>query len=466
MANQTAKEQELLELINRMRTNPEAELQILLGSSDKDIQAALSFFKVDLNTLKTQWSKLVKAAPLAWSGELNQAAAGHNDAMITANVQSHQVGSELDLGGRLKAAGYNFNSASENVYAYGKSLDHSHAGFAIDWGSTPTGIQNPTGHRNSIMDKNLREVGISVADSKAKPGELVITQNFGNRSALAKKGWLLGVAFQDTDRDNRYDAGEGLKDVQVKITDAKGISKTTTVGDAGGYQELLDPGQYQIDFIRNGEVVQSKTAAIDAAAPDNVKLDLVIPVVALTNTPTPQPSVSGAVAPATVAPLSESVSASSPESETSAPTPDFAGAIAGAPERNYANLNQDVATIEPVNGKSSYRLGDGYLATALRQNQESDKDEHLHDGSAHESYQDGYIYAPFVGTDGNKLQMSNSENFAFNLPDYVDDLLAGIKGIEQIQSLADRIDFGDVFSSSDIDRALFHFNPQIATRSK
>lgn len=43
MASPTAREQELLELINRMRIAPAAELDLLLNSSDPDIKIALDY---------------------------------------------------------------------------------------------------------------------------------------------------------------------------------------------------------------------------------------------------------------------------------------------------------------------------------------------------------------------------------------------------------------------------------------
>ena len=49
--NPTAREQELLEMLNRMRVNPAAELGILTQSSDPDVADALSFFDVDLAVL-------------------------------------------------------------------------------------------------------------------------------------------------------------------------------------------------------------------------------------------------------------------------------------------------------------------------------------------------------------------------------------------------------------------------------
>ena len=56
--NPTPREQELLEMLNRMRTNPQGELNILLHTKNKDVQDALSFFNVDLNVLAQQFAKL------------------------------------------------------------------------------------------------------------------------------------------------------------------------------------------------------------------------------------------------------------------------------------------------------------------------------------------------------------------------------------------------------------------------
>jgi hypothetical protein len=294
MANPTAREQELLELINRMRTAPAAELAILLNSSDPDVIIALNYFQVNRTTLAAQWSLLTPVAPLAWSSQLNDAATAHNQKMIMYDQQSHQVGVsdslgnftayEPDLGGRLTAANYNFTRGYENIYAYSKSIVHGNAGFAIDWGNATTG------HRDNMMSTDVREVGVAVTDENivsTSVGPLVITEDFGNRSALTGKAWLLGVAFQDTNKDSWYEAGEGLKDVQVTITGINGttINGTTTpivttVTTTGGYQELLNPGQYRVDFSRNGTVFSSKTTLINA---DNIKIDLVVPVLTRTD---------------------------------------------------------------------------------------------------------------------------------------------------------------------------------------
>ena len=66
----SAREQEMLEMLNRFRGNPAAELNLLIHSTDTHVNDALSFFNVDLKVLASQWSKLTPAPPLAWNAAL------------------------------------------------------------------------------------------------------------------------------------------------------------------------------------------------------------------------------------------------------------------------------------------------------------------------------------------------------------------------------------------------------------
>src|SRR5438094_2066830 len=118
----SAREQYLLELINRARVNPAAELPLLIHSSDPDVNTALSFFHVDLNLLMTQWSALTAEPPLAWNNDLATAALGHSQQMLAFDQQEHQLPGEPDLGTRITDAGYDFSDAGENIFAFGTSV--------------------------------------------------------------------------------------------------------------------------------------------------------------------------------------------------------------------------------------------------------------------------------------------------------------------------------------------------------
>jgi uncharacterized protein YkwD len=283
MLQPTAQTQELLELVNRIRRAPAAELDLLLNSGDPKIAQALQQFGVDRVRLAQQWSSLTAVAPVAWSAELTTSATGHNQQMIATDVQSHQIPGEKGIYDRAVAAGYVGTRIGENIFAYSESILFGHAGFAIDWGNDSNsigGIQNPAGHRDLLLSNNYREVGIAITaedNPNTSVGPLVITQDFGNRTALDRKAWLLGVAFQDLNGDSFYEAGEGVSGIDVEVRLASQPTSApiiVTTLDAGGYQALLDPGQYQVSFLKNKQLISSQNVAVDANAPSNVKVDL------------------------------------------------------------------------------------------------------------------------------------------------------------------------------------------------
>ncbi|HXG11885.1 MAG TPA: Calx-beta domain-containing protein, partial [Gemmataceae bacterium] len=270
--------QEMLELLNRMRLNPQAELNLILGANDPDVNRAIgpppAGFQVDLQRLAQQWATLVPAPPLAWHQALQRAALYHTLQMLAHDQQSHQLPGEPDLGQRLTAAGYNFSTAGENVFAYAFSIFYGHAGFAIDWGNGPGGIQDPPGHRNSMMNSAFREVGIGVIDGLPgkQTGPLLITQDFGNRFSLGNP-YLMGVVFNDANNSRYYEAGEGLAGVNVSITGPGGTVNTTTMS-AGGYQQQLAPGTYTVTFSGGGlPAPVMRTVTLTA---QNAKLDVVV----------------------------------------------------------------------------------------------------------------------------------------------------------------------------------------------
>jgi uncharacterized protein YkwD len=529
MANPTAQEQELLELINRMRQHPQEELQILLDAADPNnksydpaIKRALDDFKVNINTLKTQWSNLTAAvAPVAWASDLNQAATSHNQAMIQSDTQAHQVQSksdssgklivplEADLATRLTGVNYKYKLAEENIYAYGQSVLHTHAGFAIDWGNNPdgSGLQNPAGHRDAILSSQVREVGISITpenDPNTQVGSLVVTEDFGNRSALDKKAWLLGVAFQDLNKDGWYEAGEGLKDVQVKITGINGttFSHTINVADAGGYQELLDPGKYQVDFISGGKIVRTQTTSIDSEAPSNVKLDLVVPVdnlnLPVPSTPATQtttPAVN-TVTPATtqtldnpqqvIAPTTNLKTTSSASNLLDFRTDNstsnaqdltgktiainFTGATADAYFHNYGGfyrVEDTQGTVIDTDGKSYAPKDSGYLNAALRRSQVVNEGVQLDRNGLGNTVnlKGGYIYAPFLVVNGSVDDVLNSKNSATTPPVYFDYVAANPDGFQHTKFLgANKFGFEDLYGGGDRDYndLIFQVNAKVA----
>lgn len=255
MPTPTDFEQEMLELLNRARTNPAGEFDALILDADtqtgasNSITNALRYFDVDMDVLESQLSGLSPVAALAWNDALSQASRDHSQRMIDTDTQSHQLPGEASLRGRIEDAGYtSWRGIAENVFAYTQDPLQGHAGFYVDWGNTPTGIQTPAGHRNNIMSSTYTEVGIAALaenDSSTRVGPFVVTQNFGTRSTYNPQ--LLGVVFDDDDEDDFYDAGEGLGGITVMLSGG-GENFTTTTWTSGGYQIALQPGTYTVTF--------------------------------------------------------------------------------------------------------------------------------------------------------------------------------------------------------------------------
>ncbi len=281
--NPTGQEQEMLELINRIRMNPATEIaQVVdsfspIHSPDPYVNTQLTAWNVSGAALQSQWATQTSQAPLAWNEALWNAARDHSQAMINANSQSHQTPGEATLLSRVQTAGYaNLQTVGENIFAYADTVLEAHAGFVVDWGTPDVngdGMQDDLGHRANVMSSTFREIGIGIipeSNPSTVVGPLVVTQDFGTRYSFGDP-WLLGTAWSDLDGDGRYDAGEGLGGVTVQAIGAAGTFTTTTLS-AGAYQWQLPAGTYTVLF--SGPGVTATVAKPVTVSAGNVKLDL------------------------------------------------------------------------------------------------------------------------------------------------------------------------------------------------
>ncbi|HEV8379229.1 MAG TPA: CAP domain-containing protein, partial [Tepidisphaeraceae bacterium] len=293
----TNDEQYFLEITNRMRLNPQAELRILTNinystptptwnnpkSSEPNVDDALQYFNVDAATLVNQWNALVAAPPIAWNPNLGDSALFHTNYLIsyalahpTEEAQQHELPGEPTFIQRLQNANYQYTMAAENLYAYAYNAFHGHAGFAIDWGNGPGGIQSPAGHRDNIMNAGYRETGIAIVpenEPTTSIGPLVITMDFGRRSGNA---FLTGVVYNDLfTPDHFYTPGEGLDAMTVTVYNAgtSTVRATTTTWSSGGYVLQLANGTYDVklsggglasDILYSNVVMNSTNVKIDS----------------------------------------------------------------------------------------------------------------------------------------------------------------------------------------------------------
>ena len=219
----------------------------------------------------------VGAQPLAFDGDLNEAAEGHSQWMIATDTFSHTGSGGSNPGQRMTAAGYVFSGS----WTWGEN---------IAWASTrsPTGYQdevqllhnnlmNSSGHRANILNDSFREIGIGFETGPyGSYDAAMVTQNFARTGSSS---FLTGVAFDDQDGDLFYDPIEGLGGLRVTAAGSAGTFTATTMG-TGGYDLALPTGTYTLTF--SGATIASESTQVTIGS-KNVKVDLVDPAAGSTN---------------------------------------------------------------------------------------------------------------------------------------------------------------------------------------
>ncbi len=259
----TADEIQMLEFINRARADAVAEGARLSATTDTNVLSAINYFGVNLAQMQLQFAALTRTTqPLAMNAKLLASARLHSQDMFNNVFQGHVSSTNPPspnlpgdaLTNRVQRQGYTYSYIAENVYSYAKSAWHCHAGFNIDWGTGPYGMQSPAGHRNNIHNASLREIGIgAVSGSKTvgtnSVGPLLVTHDIGVGSG-GGQALITGVTYADADGDNFYDPGEGVGGVRV---DVEGTSYYAVSSTHGAYAVPVSTnGVYPMTFQRAG----------------------------------------------------------------------------------------------------------------------------------------------------------------------------------------------------------------------
>ncbi len=290
-ADPTAEQQYWLEITNRFRLDPQAELAKLVNFSDPGVWApvksndphvayALNSFGTSAEDLAAQWTTLTAVPALAWNNSLAASSVTYSDLMVTMDQQSHTLDG-LTIQQRISSGyGNNWLKVGENLFAATQNVIHGQAAFVIDWGDGNgalagfgNGIQNPAGHRLALLDREFKEMGIGFQSTLIPgtntnaTGPIVTTEHLGSHyrtdgGSYYSDAILTGSIYQDTiSADAFYTPGEGLGGVAIQVYNdatnalvASGVSNS-----AGGYHITLTG-------LSEGVVYRAEAAATGVAA--------------------------------------------------------------------------------------------------------------------------------------------------------------------------------------------------------
>jgi uncharacterized protein YkwD len=226
-------EQVMLEAINRARANPGAEALRL---------------SIDLNEgLNPGTIQDTPKPPVVHNQDLHDAATGHTAWMFANDTMSHE--NDGTPGERILAEGYNYSQFAENLGGYttgAPSPKNTAALLMHDALFLDEGVAG-RGHRRSILDKDLKEIGIGQGEGEFQGDNdtHLVTCDYATTFDGATH-FLCGVVFQDSNQDGMYTGGEGMSGITITVKQGVTTIDSTTTGVAGDYTFALPAGDYTV----------------------------------------------------------------------------------------------------------------------------------------------------------------------------------------------------------------------------
>ena len=371
----TPQEQYLLQLINRARANPTAEVQRSAPNWPSGVTPDLNE-GIPAGTIPS-----TPKQPLAMNPFLVDAARKHSQYLVNnpgttlnAHLEPGPNGTTIGPVDRMIAAGYPLpvdSSNTENVWGtYGNfSSDNVQTDMEdivdntfIDY-VTNTMPTDGRGHRVQLMDPGVNEIGLGLATTQVPTGATTntlyqSTQDFAN---AGKGSFLCGVAFNDLNNDQFYEPGEELANVTITATRSDGQVFSTTTWSAGGYSLALQPGSY---------VVTATGGSVGTPMPQNVTIgtqNVEADFIAANSTPAPPVIISQ---PQSTTPPLSAKSFSFGVSASGYPVPSVQWQMELYGDSTFTNINGATtytysAPVDPalngsqVPGSADQRIGDG-----------------------------------------------------------------------------------------------------------
>ncbi len=267
----TDSEQYMLELVNRARANPGAEIDRVNVGQTKIIQLNDDLAPGTISNTAKQ--------PLAPQQSLITAAGLHAQDMLDRNYFSHTTqGAKTTFDQRITNQGYNWNRVTENIGYSARSYSVSQTQFINE---VHEGLIRSGGHRENIMDPDVNEVGIGArfgAFTDTDKGVTydfaeMVTEDFGRRNL---NPYITGVVYTDSNNDDFYTIGESIRSGTVTAVNvSSGTTFSDTIGVSGAYGLVVPAGSYNVTarFTLNGSARVFQNQSTVVVSTSNVKVD-------------------------------------------------------------------------------------------------------------------------------------------------------------------------------------------------
>ena len=206
------------------------------------------------------------AQPLAFDGDLNEAADAHSAWMIATDSFAHTGSGGSSPSQRMTRAGYDFSGSWASAENIAWASLRGAPGLQDEVQFLHASLMNSPGHRTNLLNDTYREIGIGFQTGQYESWDSAfVTQNF---ALTRSQPFLTGVAFEDRDGDRLYDPGEGTGGGVVSAVSSTGTRYSTQTTTSGGYGMEVPAGTYTVTF--SGGSPRQVTVQTD-----NVKVDLV-----------------------------------------------------------------------------------------------------------------------------------------------------------------------------------------------
>jgi hypothetical protein len=291
-------EQLALEMINRARMDPDAEVAriaqeagVPFTSLNQFIQGTSSGYPI------TSTSKQV----LAGNNALTLAAEGHSRALYSSgDIQNggdvHNGAGDGTPGSRIAGVGYQENPLSyyrpENVAVLWTTNQLTPSEIMADtvtmhdnlfYDDPAKMFGEPGGHRLAMLDDNMKEIGIgeatgTVIRNGVTYNSVDLTEDFG---VTGTSSFLTGAVYNDVnlgklyDRNWFYDANGAVAGATATVTTTTGQTiGSDTTGSGGGWSVAEPGGTYNVTFTGPGIAAGGVTVTVEGGN-RNAKVDLV-----------------------------------------------------------------------------------------------------------------------------------------------------------------------------------------------